>query len=57
MTLIDSCFFYEDIPYDVGYELIKWVYTDQIVEKLNEDFLLNLMRTAKRFELTELVDQ
>lgn len=46
-----------DIPYDVGYQLIRWVYTDEIIEKQNEDFLLNLMKTAKRFELKELIDQ
>lgn len=36
---------------------MKWVYTDEIAEKQNEDFLLNLMKTAKRFELKELIDQ
>ncbi|UJR28238.1 hypothetical protein I4U23_009488 [Adineta vaga] len=46
-----------DIPYDVGFQLMKWVYTDEIDEKQNEDFLLNLMKTAKRFELKELIDQ
>ncbi|CAF0740586.1 unnamed protein product [Adineta steineri] len=46
-----------DIPYDVGFQLIKWVYSDEIAEKQNEDFLLNLMTTAKRFELKELIDQ
>lgn len=46
-----------DIPYDVGFQLMKWVYTDEIAEKQNEDFLLNLMKTAKRFELRELIDQ
>ncbi len=46
-----------DIPYDVGFQLIKWVYTDEIVEKQNEDFLLTLMKIAKRFELKELIDQ
>ncbi|CAF3398603.1 unnamed protein product [Rotaria sp. Silwood1] len=46
-----------DIPYDVGFQLIKWIYTDEISEKQNEDFLLNLMKTAKRFELKELIDQ
>ena len=46
-----------DIPYDVGFQLIKWAYTDEIDEKQNEDFLLNLMKTAKRFELKELIDQ
>ncbi len=46
-----------DIPYDVGFQLIKWVYTDEIVEKQNEDFLLTLMKIAKRFELKELIEQ
>lgn len=46
-----------DIPYDVGFQLIKWVYTDEIVEKQNEDFLLTLMKIAKRFDLKELIDQ
>jgi hypothetical protein len=50
-------FIFLDIPYDVGFQLIKWVYTDEIAEKQNEDFLLNLMKTAKRFELKELIDQ
>ncbi len=45
-----------DIPYDVGFQLIKWVYTDEIVEKQNEDFLLTLMKIANRFELKELID-
>jgi len=46
-----------DIPYDVGFQLIKWVYTDDIVEKQNEDFLLTLMKIANRFELKELIEQ
>ena len=41
----------------MGFQLIKWVYTDEIVEKQNEDFLLTLMKIAKRFELKELIDQ
>lgn len=52
-----SSMFGIDIPYDVGFQLIKWVYTDEIVEKQNEDFLLTLMKIAKRFELKELIDQ
>lgn len=48
---------YLGIPYDVGFQLIKWVYSDDIAERQNEDFLLNLMKTAKRFELQELIDQ
>ena len=46
-----------DIPYDVGFQLMKWVYTDEIVEKQNEDFLLTLINIAKRFELKELIEQ
>ena len=41
----------------MGFQLIKWVYTDEIVEKQNEDFLLTLMKIAKRFELNELIEQ
>lgn len=41
----------------MGFQLIKWVYTDEIMEKQNEDFLLSLMKIAKRFELKELIDQ
>lgn len=36
---------------------MKWVYTDEIVERQNEDFLLTLMNIAKRFELSELIEQ
>ena len=57
MQLIGDEFDEVDIPYDVGFQLIKWVYTDEIVEKQNEDFLLSLMKIAKRFELKELIDQ
>jgi hypothetical protein len=46
-----------DIPYDVGFQLVKWVYTDDISEKQNEDFLLSLIKLAKRFELKELIEQ
>lgn len=46
-----------DIPYDVAFQLIKWVYTDEIVENQNEDFLLTLMQIAKRFDLKELIEQ
>lgn len=37
--------------------MIKWVYTDEIAEKQNEDFILTLMKIAKRFELNELIEQ
>lgn len=47
----------QDIPHDVAFQLVKWVYTDELVEKQNEDFLLALMEIAKRFELKELIEQ
>lgn len=45
-----------DVPYEIGYRLIKWVYTDSIegVEKLDEDFFLDMMKQADRFNLKEL---
>jgi hypothetical protein len=46
----------KDIPYEIGYRLIKWVYTDSIegIEKLDEDFFLDMMKQADRFNLKEL---
>ena len=45
-----------DLPYDIGFSLIKWVYTDLIesANKLDEDFYLEMMRQADRFNLKEL---
>lgn len=45
-----------DVTYDIGYRLIKWVYTDQIenVQKCDEDFFLDMMKQADRFNLKEL---
>lgn len=49
-----------DIPEETALALIKWVYTDHI--ELNsssndEDFALDIMKTAKRFNLTSLVEK
>ncbi len=45
-----------DIPQNIGYRLIKWVYTDTIVDldKSDEDFYLAMMKQADRFHLKEL---
>ena len=49
-----------DIPEERALALIKWVYTDQI--ELNTtsndgDFALDIMKTAKRFNLSSLVEK
>ena len=45
-----------DVSYDIGFSLIKWVYTDAIenIQKCNEDFYLEMMKQADRFNLKEL---
>ncbi len=45
-----------DVNYDIGYNLIKWVYTDSIDNsvKIDEDFYLEMMKQADRFCLKEL---
>lgn len=45
-----------DINYEIAFSLIKWVYTDQIenIQKCNEDFYLDMMKQADRFNLKEL---
>lgn len=46
----------EDVSYDIGFSLIKWVYTDSIdsSNKNDEDFYLEMMKQADRFGLKEL---
>jgi hypothetical protein len=45
-----------DVNYEIGMSLIKWVYRDVIESslKLDEDFYLELMKQANRFNLKEL---
>jgi ankyrin repeat protein len=46
-----------DIESDVGIHVIKWVYTDSIdFDNKNEEFILEVMRIAKRFVLNNLVE-
>ena len=49
-------FFMIDIPYEIGFSLIKWVYTDLIENssKFDEDFYLEMMKQSDRFNLKEL---
>lgn len=46
-----------EIPYDVGYALIKWVYTDVISLQSEDKFLLNLLRVSTKYELTPLAER
>uniref|UniRef100_A0A2R5LJ33 Ankyrin repeat and fyve domain-containing protein 1 n=1 Tax=Ornithodoros turicata TaxID=34597 RepID=A0A2R5LJ33_9ACAR len=46
-----------DIPQEMGMVLLRWVYTDQIEPGLKDTFLLELMKTAKRFALDTLVQK
>ena len=45
-----------DVTYEIGYRLIKWVYTDTIEDsqRCDEDFYLDMMKQADRFNLKEL---
>jgi hypothetical protein len=59
-TLLVCIFFkllvFSDISYEIGFNLIKWVYTDLIENsaKHDEDFYLEMMKQADRFGLKEL---
>ncbi|CAG2167793.1 unnamed protein product [Oppiella nova] len=42
---------------EVGFHLVRWVYTDAIdFSHRNEDFILDVMRSAKRYDLNPLVE-
>ena len=43
-----------DIDKDVGYELVKWIYTGFIDIRSNDIFLLDLLKVATRFSLLPL---
>jgi hypothetical protein len=50
--------FLKDLNYDIGFSLIRWVYTDLIENKTSdENFYLEMMRQASRFELKELKEK
>ena len=59
-----------DIPYEAGYAIIKWVYTNETPARLrnkgvvtesdtdeNDSFVLTLMKNAKKFNLIELMNR
>ncbi|EEC09893.1 ankyrin repeat containing protein [Ixodes scapularis] len=48
---------FTDIRPDVGLVLLRWVYTDQMELGLEDTFLLDLMKTAKRFSLESLMNR
>ncbi|XP_043244281.1 rabankyrin-5-like [Amphibalanus amphitrite] len=43
-----------DINYEVGMEVLQWIYTDQAALAQGDDFVLDVMRTADRFKLDQL---
>jgi hypothetical protein len=50
--------FLQDLKYDIGYNLIKWVYTDVFDnQKWDENFYLDMMKEASRFELKDLKEK
>lgn len=47
---------WSDLPNDVGFALLKWIYTDKIALLDKDDtFKLSLMKTSKRFNLPDLM--
>ena len=59
-----------DIPYEIGYAVIHWIYTNETPSRLqtkesfsdiasdeNDSFVLALMRTAKKFNLQDLMNR
>ena len=56
--LIFLFFFNLELKYDIGYNLIKWVYTDIFDnQKRDENFYLDMMREASQFELKDLKEK
>ncbi|KAF0300092.1 Rabankyrin-5 [Amphibalanus amphitrite] len=45
---------WSDISYEVGMEVLQWIYTDQAALAQGDDFVLDVMRTADRFKLDQL---
>lgn len=46
------------IPHDIALTLLKWVYTDYIdLTGRDEEFILDIMKVAKRFELSYLIEK
>ena len=47
------------IPQDVGAAVLKWIYTNEtdFLAKTDDEFCLTLMRKAKEFRLTDLMNK
>ena len=45
---------FSDISAEVGLALMRWVYTDKAEIKNEENFLVDLVKAANRYKLTEL---
>lgn len=49
---------WQDIDYDVGVMILKWIYTDTIdFSSLNEEAILNIIKTSKKYDLASLVER
>ena len=47
-----------DLKYDIGYNLIKWVYTDVFDnQKWDENFYLEMMKEASHYDLKDLKEK
>ncbi|KAI1307992.1 Rabankyrin-5 [Halotydeus destructor] len=47
-----------DVPQNISYELIKWVYTDYIeLVSREEEFVMEIMKISKRFDLNDLIEK
>ena len=54
VILCNISFQIADVGADVGLTLMKWVYTDKPEIKNEENFLVDLVKAANRYKLTEL---
>ena len=49
---------WRDIPNEISVSLLKWAYTDYIdLSAHDEDFILNIIKTAKKFSLQPLIEK
>lgn len=43
-----------DLSYNIGYTMLKWVYTDDLSSALGDSLVLDLMKAAQHFSLPGL---
>lgn len=47
-----------EFPYEVGLNMLKWVYTDVVeISGKGDNFLLDLLKVATKFHLAPLADR